>query len=277
MQQCNKKEVNMERVHLDEFIKNWTTSNIKWKILSYLLSRENLNIKNMKVAEQNYSFGRNVLPGETERFRTGNNKYLYYFFPFQNDETKIVRLPFIYSFLSFWKEASKQSHSTLKIKKTTITKITQENIRRIKVKINSEDHYWEPSYQMGNVRNEEDELMDKSNRVLDFRKLDINNATHFKYKNCTAMYETKEGVFWNLEQSIIICYPPYNNGCDRQFGIYHNNYYRELVVSPLQFLWRIRKRSVTLSQLKKIASSNKIKGRAKLKTYEDYLQVFSKL
>lgn len=272
----------MERVHMHEFIKNWTTPRIKWNILSYLLSREELNIQNMKVAEQKYSFGRNVLPGETERFRTGNNKYLYHYFPFKNDETKIVRF---HPPPDYWKEASKQSQTTLKIKKTTITKITQENIQRIKDKINSKDHYWERPTKMANEGKGEGKLTGKNTYknkgvlkgVLDFRKLDIKNATYFKYRNYTEMYESKEGLFWNLEQAIMIGYPPYNNGCERQFSIYYNNYYRELEMSPLQLLWRIRNRSIQLNQLKKIASFNKIKGRAKLKTYEDYLQAFTKL
>lgn len=255
----------MEDICLYDFIKKWVTPGIKWKILSYLLSREELKINN--IPEHNYSFSRNVLPGRVERFHTGKKKYLYYYFPFQNDKTKITRWNPCPEYV---KNTLKRQNSVLKISKTTTTKITPENIKRIKDKMQNKDHYWEyPEIIIS--------WYTKKNISLDFCKLDIENATHFEYKNCTELQENKEGLFWNLVQNIIIVYPPHNNGCRRQYNIYFNIYYHSLTISPLHFLWRIKHQKINLSHLKEIASLNQIKGRSKLKTYKDYLQVFTKL
>ena len=50
-----------------------------------------------------------------------------------------------------------------------------------------------------------------------------------------------------------------------------------LYVSPLNFLWKIRDDIITMKEIKLVATQNKIKGRSKLKTREDYIKAFMKL
>ena len=256
-------------VCLEKFIQQWITPNIRWKILSYVLSCDAFNTKNKEII---YNFSRNVLPGQRQQFCTGKNKYLYDYFPFENDTSTIRRFhPDLYD----WKKLGANfkelyPHQRLLINKSTTTKITPENIQRIKNKQNSKNHYWE-SFQTNTL------LKHNRNCLFDFRKLTIENATHFKYTNIIELHNGIEEMYCRTEQSIMVIYRPYNNFYERKFSIYHNIYYKVLSTSPLQFLWKIRNQDIKLNELKNIASCNKIKGRSKLISYEDYLNAFMKL
>ena len=50
-----------------------------------------------------------------------------------------------------------------------------------------------------------------------------------------------------------------------------------LYITPLNLLWKIKNYKISLKEIKLIASQNKIKGRSKLKTRQDYIKAFIKL
>jgi len=50
-----------------------------------------------------------------------------------------------------------------------------------------------------------------------------------------------------------------------------------MYTSPLNFLWKIRDYKITMKEIKLVSTQNKIKGRSKFKTREDYIKAFMKL
>ena len=255
-----------DSIAIEEFIKKWLPSEVRWTIMSYLLSCDVFNNSSNK-EEEIYSFSRDTLPGGSDRYETKNGGYLYYYFPFQNDETKKLKFhpcPDYWGLSEFMKPYV-CFNGTITIKKKTKTIITKSNIMRIKDKQNNDNPFWE--YLKGY----------KYKNVLDFRTIVLKDATHFEYNNDTQIRESKEGTVWSQKQNILIVYPDYNIGCARKSSIYTNTYYHQLYVSPLQFLWKIRHNTINKCKLKKIASINKIEGRSKLKTSQDYIKAFMKL
>ena len=52
---------------------------------------------------------------------------------------------------------------------------------------------------------------------------------------------------------------------------------KELNTTPLNFLWKIKNCQISMTDIKLLASQNKIKGRSKLKSRQDYINAFMKL
>ena len=254
---------------IDEFIVNWLPTQLKWSIMSYLLSCDSFrNIPNELEREQTYSFSVNSSK-KTQQFTTGKDKYLYYYFPFENNETQNTKF---YPCPDYWEKRFNLpwSHNTMikifKIKKRTRTVITESNIKRIKEKQTDDDPYWKP-------------FDNHYTAPVDFRTINLKNATHIEYQNNTEIKEGKQGTIWSQTRNIIILYSSYSGGLQwrgKKF-VYTSRSEHCLDISPLQMLWQIKNRVATIDELKLLAKINKIKHRKKLKTYEHYLDAFMKL
>jgi len=249
-------------IDIEEFITNWIPPQLKWKVMSYLLSCDSFrNIPNELEREQIYSFSVNSSK-KSQQFTTGKDKYLYYYFPFENDETQNTKF---YPCPDYWEKRFNLSwsHNTMikifKIKKRTRTDLTESNIKRIKDKQNDDNPHWEP-------------FDNSSYRTVDFRTIDLKNATHIEYLNYTQIQEGKQVTIWQQTQNIIILY----SSCTGKF-VYTSSSEHPLNISPLQMLWQIKNKVVTIDELKLLAKINKIKNRKKLKTHEQYLDAFMKL
>ena len=252
---------------LEEFITNWLPPQLKWRVMSYLLSCDSFrNIPSELEREQNYCFSVNSSK-KSQQFTTGKDKYLYYYFPFENDETQNTKF---YPCPDYWEKRFNLSwcHNTMtkifKIKKRTRTVLTESNIKRIKEKQNDDNPYWEP--------------FDNSlHGPVDFRTIDLKNVTHIEYQNHTEIQECKQGTIWSQTQNIIMLYSSYTGGTLGQKFVYNHRSEHPLDISPLQMLWQIKNKVPTIDELKLLAKINKIKHRKKLKTYKHYLDAFMKL
>lgn len=118
---------------------------------------------------------------------------------------------------------------------------------------------------------------DNSTIKISLNGINVKEAKMVQYVNDTEIGNYSNGLNISKKQIIFIYYEPYNNGHERRFAIYINKHTSNLSISPLQMLWKIKKEEITLKELRKLSTMNKIAGRSKLKTYSDYLHAFMKL
>lgn len=117
--------------------------------------------------------------------------------------------------------------------------------------------------------------------IKDFVKIsntvNLKSAIKIEYISNTGIYDDLYGTFLWKENIIFIYYKPYNNGDDRRYAIYTKRTISTLSVSPLQMLWRIKQKYITIKKLNELTTSNKIVGRSKLRKRLEYINVFMKL
>lgn len=117
------------------------------------------------------------------------------------------------------------------------------------------------------------------NNIIKSSNINIyKNINKINYINKIIITENEYGIKRINHNYVLLIY---NRGFKRKIMETYNTYGKSnkiyLCVSPLNFLWKIRDGIITMKELKLLASQNKIKGRSKLKTRQDYINVFMKL
>uniref|UniRef100_A0A6C0L2C5 Uncharacterized protein n=1 Tax=viral metagenome TaxID=1070528 RepID=A0A6C0L2C5_9ZZZZ len=237
----------MDNISTETFIKNWIPKHIKNKILFYLL--ESIFTKKNSY-NHTFKFGINI-------YNTKRREYLENFLPFRQDElyVKIKNTANIFNF-----NVPDDSIPQLSFKKVMKSIVHEKDILKMK-----------------KVRNMA--ITDEAGRktIIDYKNIDIKNAKMFKYVKMMEFGEFPCGLILREKEELYIYYEPYNNGNSRKYALYTDSNYREISISPLQMLWRIKYGGITIKALKNLAKINKIDGRSKLKTRNDFIQTFMKL
>ena len=240
----------MDNISTETFIKNWIPKHIKNKILLYLL--ESIFTEKKSCRNHLFKFGKNT-------YNTKRKEYLENFLPFRQDElyVKIKNPDYTIFNLNVPTDAISQFLSFKKVMKSIVQEkdiLKMKNIRTMAI-----------SEETGRKT------------IIDYKNIDIKSTKMFKYVNMMELGEFPCGLILSEKEVLYIYYEPYNNGNNRKYALYTDSKYREISISPLQMLWRIKCGGVTIKELKNLAKINKIHGRSKLKTRTDFIQAFMKL
>jgi|TARA_B110000285_G_C15125327_1_gene619805 hypothetical protein len=101
------------------------------------------------------------------------------------------------------------------------------------------------------------------------------NLKYIKYVNKTTIDSRLTGTTMRYNNFIELIYK--KKRYRRNKIVFSSVSIKELNITPLNFLWKIKNREISIAAIKSVASQNKIKGRSKLKTRQDYINVFMKL
>ena len=117
----------------------------------------------------------------------------------------------------------------------------------------------------------------KERKVIESKCLDMNNLRSVEYINEMVFGNFPCGLIQSEKETIVAHYKPYNNGCSRNHLIHSDITCKIISISPLQMLWRIHDGLVTVKEKRELVKINRISGRSKLKTNDDYIRAFLKL
>ena len=240
----------MNRVTLQQFMRDFAPEEIKKKI--FLFAQESILTKNnpkriefFRIGEKNYS--------------TAQDRLLKNFIPFrQNEIYHKVENPkmTLYNF-----EVPKdRGKDFIRFKKKITTYLTKKDIDII--------------------RNSKPMVFTKKGgfeRVVYINHSDLKNIKSLQFVNKLEISNFDCGLLISEKETMYECYAPYNNGCSRKYAIYDETNFCFATVSPLQMLWRIKRGLVKMVRLKEMARVNKIPGRTKLNTRDDYIKAFMNL
>ena len=240
----------MNKISAEKFISDYLPESIQNKIFHYAV--ESPISKQNEYNNHFFNFG-------GERYNTKTTNSLENFLPFRKDEFyKKSKIP---KTTIFNIHVSKNiENNFILFKKVMKTNVTNEDI----VKIKNTGHM----------------LITKQNgrrRIIECKYLDIENVKKFKYVNSIELSNFPVGLFLSENETIYVYYTPYNNGCSRKYALHNDKKFHSISISPLQMLWRINYGLITMKELIEYAKINKIKGRSKLKSRDDYVKAFMKL
>ena len=235
----------IKTITIEQFIAFWIPKHLQNKILQYLLE----SILDNKFTNISFRFA-------NRRFSPKTMQFLRNCIPFRNDY-----------FIVKYKQGYKQGNQSLFVKKTMKTYVSKKDILNIKKTqsaiINIPYHLL---------------YRDEVIRTYEISKnIDTNTLRSFEYVNIIKIADFHLGLILNERQTIYANHSPYNNGYDRKYSISNKTKYKVISVSPLQMIWRIKCGEILMKELKKLAKINKIPGRSKLNTREDYINAFIKL
>ena len=243
----------MESITVKQFIAFWIPEHIKNKILQYLLE----SILDDKYQIVSFRFGR-------KRYSTKTTKYLKNFLPFRKEGFVVQNnLPSYTIFNSI-----NQCNQNFCTKKRMVTFIKENDISILKTFVNK------MKSKMASSRLEKDP--DKIRSYINSENINTDTIHSIEYINKTELVNFNCGLILN-EQQLIYEYNLLYNGEKLKHYLYNKSYYRVVSVSPIQMLWRIRCEKILMKDLKELAKINKIVGRSKLKTRDDYIVAFMKL
>jgi hypothetical protein len=112
---------------------------------------------------------------------------------------------------------------------------------------------------------------------MNSKNVDTDTIHSIEYVNKTEITNLPCGLVLNEQHLIYASHLLYNSNEKSIYSLYNKSGYTTISVSPLQMLWRIRRGEMLLKEMKELAKINKISGRSKLTTRQDYINAFIRL
>ena len=240
----------MNKVSLEVFISQWLPIQVKNKILFYLLKTPHSKGEEARI--QFFRFGEKT-------YNTHSKQTIERFLPFRNEDLKkSIINPVITIHKDYIPKESR--NDVLNFKKYMKSFVTEMDLLRMK-----NNKYMHILKSDGKLK------------IIESKRIDMNNLRSFRYTNVMEIGNFHYGLFQSEKETIMAYFKPYNNGYKRKHVLHSDVNFRIISISPLQFLWRIRQGLVSVKEKRELAKINQIAGRSKLKTNDDYIAAFMKL